>query len=62
MAVQNELERKYEDVRNEFIKKRKIKQYGVQKFTDEWIYGYLGHKYYYSPKTVQDIVFYRTSK
>lgn len=53
--------RQHIDIKKEFDKLCAIKEFGVQKHTTEWIINTVAVKFYKSPKTVENIVFGRTS-
>ncbi|AJA67334.1 hypothetical protein MYRA21_0090 [Myroides sp. A21] len=53
--------RLHKDIKKEFDKLCSIKEFGVQKHTTEWILNAVAVKFYKSPKTVENIVFGRTS-
>lgn len=53
--------RLYADVKRDFARLSEVKEFGVQKHTNAWILAYLGEKYYRSPKTIENIVFGRTT-
>ncbi|EEI90214.1 hypothetical protein HMPREF0765_4165 [Sphingobacterium spiritivorum ATCC 33300] len=53
--------RLHQDIRHEFERMSKIKAHGVQKFTYEYIFNEIAIKFYKSPKTIENIVFNRTS-
>lgn len=61
MAVKDNTDRLYSDIRKDFLKYSAIKEFGVQKFTNDYILAKLGHVYYKSPKTIENIVFNRVS-
>jgi hypothetical protein len=50
----------YSDIRKEYERLTKITEFGVQKFTEAWIYNKLSKMFYKSPKTIENIVYYRT--
>ncbi len=50
----------YTDIKAEFEKLQAVKEFGVQKFSIEWIFRKLGEKFYKAPKTIENIVFSRT--
>jgi hypothetical protein len=52
----------YNDIRREYQKLTNITEFGVQKFTEAWIYNKLSKMFYKSPKTIENIVFYRTKE
>lgn len=53
--------RLHRDIKKDFDKLCSIKEFGVQKHTLEWILNTVAIKYYKSPKTIENIVFGRTS-
>ena len=63
MAVKpkNDTIRMHQDIKNDFDRWCAKKKYGVQVHTNEFIFRELGHKYYKSWKTIENIVFNRTS-
>ena len=62
MEVKDVTARLYDDIKKEYFKLSEIKEFGVKKYTDSWIFGKLGLKYYKSPKTIENVVFSRTKK
>lgn len=52
-------EKRYEDVRAEYRRLSDIKEFGVQKHSFDWIVAYVAQKFYYSVKTVENIIFNR---
>lgn len=61
MAVKDNTTRMHEDIKKEFNKLINIKAHGVQKFSNEFIYREVAHKFYKSPKTIENIIFNRTA-
>lgn len=59
MASRDRTEQLYQDIKRDFSKFSNIKEFGVQKYTNDWILGKLGFKYYKAPKTIENIVFNR---
>ena len=60
MVMASETQRKYQDIRNEYENKWLKKKYkGKSIYTSEYIYAKLGEQFYLSPKTIEDIIFYR---
>ena len=59
---QDDKAREYADIRAEFMKLREIKEFNVKKYTDELIFAKIGFKFYKSPKTIENIVFYRVNE
>lgn len=57
----SETERKYQDIRDEYEKKWLNKRYkGKLMYSAEYIYIKLGEQFYLSPKTIENILAYRT--
>jgi hypothetical protein len=57
----SETERKYNDIRKEYETKWLKKRYkGKMIYTPEYIYAKLGEQFYLSPKTIDNILSYRT--
>lgn len=52
-------EKRYEAVRLEYKRLSEIKEFGVQKHSFDWIVANVAQKYYYSPATVENIIFNR---
>lgn len=61
MAVRNLTDKLYHDIKSDFSKFSSMKEFGVQKYTNDWILGKLGAKYYKAPKTIENIVFNRVA-
>jgi hypothetical protein len=59
MAVKDNTERLYTDIRRDFDKLSAIREFGVQKFTTDYMLAKIAHQYYKSPKTIENIVFNR---
>lgn len=53
--------RLYTDIRKDFNELNEVREFGVQKYTTGYILARLAHKYYRSPKTIENIVFGRTA-
>ena len=60
MAVKDNTLRLHQDIRKEFEKLSNVREYGVQKYSNQYILCAVGHKFYKSAKTVENIVFNRT--
>lgn len=58
MASEN-TQKKYSDIRKEYIQWTDRKYKGVRKFTNDFIFVKLGEKYYLKPTTIEDIIYYR---
>lgn len=52
--------RLHQDIKKEFDKLTQIREHGVRKYSIEYILGEIAHKFYKSPKTIENIVFNRT--
>lgn len=50
----------YDAVRKEFSKLSEVKELGVKKYSNDYILAKLAEKFYRSPRTIENIVFYRT--
>lgn len=61
MAVRTQTQRQYEDIKKEFDKLSNVREFGVQKYSLEYILRKVAHEFYKSPKTVENIVFNRTT-
>jgi hypothetical protein len=59
MIPRDTTERLYQDIKKDFDKLSAVREFGVQKFTNDWILAKLGHQYYKQPKTIENIVFNR---
>jgi acetate kinase len=54
-----ETQRLYQDINKAYSKLTQVRAYGVQKFSNEYIFHKLAHDFYKSPKTIENIVFNR---
>jgi hypothetical protein len=52
--------RKYEKIRQSYAKWCADNYKGVRKYTDSYIFLKLEEDYFLKPKTIEDIVYYRT--
>lgn len=60
MARNKELaEREYKDIREAYQKMKDVKEFGVQKYTNEYITRKVAHKFYKTPITVENIIYHR---
>lgn len=59
MAVRPQTINLYQAIRSEFERLSNIKEFGVTKYSTDWMLHYVAHKYFKSPKTVENIVFNR---
>lgn len=57
LPAKSETQRLYSDIRRDFDKLSSIKEFGVLKYRNEWIFAKLGIKYYKSPRTIENIIF-----
>jgi hypothetical protein len=62
MALRDETDRLYQDIKRDFVKLSNVKEFGVKKHTDDWILAKLGNKYYKAPKTIENVVFNRVAR
>ena len=62
MAIRAHTQRLHQDIKREFSKMSSVKEFGVQKYTTDYILNAVGEKFYKSPKTIENIVFNRTTK
>ncbi len=60
-TVKDNTVRLYKDIKNEFLKLTNIKEFGVQKYSEKWIFAKISNKFYKSPKTIENIVFNRVN-
>ena len=61
MAAKATTIRLHNDIKKEFYRMSAIKEYGVQKFSIDYILNEIANKFYKSPKTIENIVFNRTT-
>jgi hypothetical protein len=59
MIPRDTTDRLYQDIKKDFDKLSNVREFGVQKFTNDWILAKLAHQYYKQPKTIENIVFNR---
>lgn len=52
-------ERLYKDIKKDFTMLSSVKEFGVKKFSLEYVLAKVANKYYKSPKTIENIVFNR---
>ncbi len=52
--------RLHQDIKKEFTRLSNIRERGVQKYSIDYILAEIAHKFYRSPKTIENIVFNRT--
>jgi len=62
MAVREQTIRLHKDIKAEFDKLSSVKEYGVKKYTLDYVLHVLAQKFYKSPKTIENIVFNRSIK
>lgn len=60
MAAKETTIRLHQDIKKEFDKMSNVKEFGVRKYSVEYILQSIAHKFYKSPKTIENIVFNRT--
>ncbi|GIZ09999.1 hypothetical protein [Flavobacterium sp. UMI-01] len=61
MAVKPNTVRLHQDIKKEFDKMSNIREYGVQKYSTDYILHAIAQKYYRAAKTVENIVFGRVN-
>lgn len=59
-TAKSNTEKKYEDIRAAYTRWTNRKYKGVQIYREKLIYLRLAEQFYLSPKTIEDIVYYRT--
>ncbi|PQL92518.1 hypothetical protein C4S76_10610 [Apibacter adventoris] len=59
MAKKETTEEKYRPVRIEYTKTSNITELGVQKYSDNYIIRALARKFFYSPTTIEKIIYSR---
>lgn len=59
MAAKVKTNQFYEAVRKEHERLTNVTEYGVQKFSDEWIRRKLATSFFREVKTIEDIIFER---
>ncbi|MBF6607987.1 MAG: hypothetical protein ITG00_04530 [Flavobacterium sp.] len=60
MAAKQTTLRLHQDIRKEFEKLSNVREHGVRKFTNEYIFKVLAVKFYKASRTIENIVFSRT--
>lgn len=61
MAVKANTVRLHLDIKKEFDKMSNVREFGVQKYSTDYILNFVATKYYRSAKTVENIVFNRVN-
>ena len=61
MSVKPSTIRLHSDIKKDFDKMSNIKEFGVSKYSTEYVLNFLGNKYYKSAKTIENVVFNRTA-
>jgi hypothetical protein len=61
MAVRQSTINLHNSIKQDFNKLINVKEFGVSKYTVQYILNTLAEKYYKSPKTIENIVFERTA-
>ena len=61
MAVKPNTVRLHSDIKKEFDKMSSIREFGVQKYSTDYILNAIGSKFYRSAKTVENVVFNRVT-
>lgn len=57
--MKTETNRLYSDIRKDYNKLVAVKQFGVQKYSNDFIMAKLAHDYYKQPKTIENILYNR---
>ncbi|REC47859.1 hypothetical protein DRF68_12520 [Candidatus Chryseobacterium massiliae] len=52
-------ENRHAAVRSEYKRLSGIQEFGVQKHSFDWIVANLAHTFFYSPATIENIIFHR---
>lgn len=61
MAVKPNTLRLHQDIKKEFDKMSNIREFGVQKYSNDYILNFVAAKFYRASKTVENIVFNRVT-
>ena len=61
MAVKPNTVRLHSDIKKEFDRMSAIREFGVQKYSTDYILNAIGSKFYRSAKTVENVVFNRVT-
>lgn len=61
MSVKTSTIRMHNDIKKDFDKLSDIKEFGVKKYSTDYVLNKIADKYYKSAKTVENIVFNRTT-
>jgi len=61
MAVREQTLKQHQDIKDEFNRLSNVREYGVPKYSSQYILHKIADKYYKSAKTIENIVFNRTS-
>lgn len=56
-----ETQRLYQDIHKAYEKLVNMRAFGVQKYSNEYIFRKIAHDFYKSPKTIENIIFDRVS-
>ncbi len=59
MAKKQTTEERYKQVKQEHEKLLNVTELGVQKYSDNYIIRVLAQKFFYSPKTIEKIIYSR---
>lgn len=60
MAIKQTTLRLHQDIKKDFDKLSNVREFNVQKFSNEYVLHTLAMKYYKSVRTIENIVFNRT--
>lgn len=59
MPVKETTKQQYYVIRGEYTKLTKIKEFGVQKHSNNWIISKLAKTFFKSPTTIENIIYHR---
>ncbi len=61
MAIKQTTLRLHQDIKKDFDKLSNVREFNVQKYSNEYVLHTLAMKYYKSVRTIENIVFNRTN-
>lgn len=61
MAAKESTIRLHQDIKREFEKLSAVREFGVKKYSYEYMLAKIAHNFYKSPKTIENIVFNRVN-
>lgn len=59
--MKEQTQRQYQDIHKAYNKLVNIRVFGVQKYSNEYIFRKIAHDFYKSPKTIENIIFDRVA-